>query len=327
MKRIVQLALVLTLMLSLALPCLGAELAVSDSKAAAGQTVYLTVSIDQPLSANAVAVKCEYDTALLTAQPDLCAWETVGTLSAFQDGNIGVWAVEKTQELKGRLCVLAFGVKEGTAFSQTTVKCTVVLKEGSREVANLTAEGVISCNCTHSYGSWSGSELGHSRTCSLCGGVNTQSHSWDAGKSAQKPGDNTVTVITYTCTVCKQTRSVEKTADSHDQQTPQPSGPSQPGGQVDEPIRPSQPTGPHYPDHSTPQQTEPGQTVIPGQDAGHDHEQGQQEHSHQDTLTIGATDEHDHDHSPSGEDPVILWVILGVLALAVTAGVLFVKKR
>lgn len=204
MKRSFFWALALVLILALAGNALAAEggMTLSDSQGGAGQTVYLTLELKEPVEASAVGLVCQYDTALLTAQPELSIWEQEGTLFAFQEENKGVWASEKAVELKGKLCVLAFQVNEGVAFDQTQVVCTVVFKDGATEKASYTAQGHISCQCTHEYGAWeSAGSLHHSRVCALCGGKSTQPHSWDDGEKQDQP--NGTTLLVRTCTVCK----------------------------------------------------------------------------------------------------------------------------
>ena len=329
MKRFILGILALALVLSAALPCVAAEeLAIGDAKAAAGQTLYLTVELKSPVKANTVGITCQFDKTLLSAQPELSSWAATGLLSAFEQDNMGAWAVSGVAELEGKLCVLAFRVKDGAAFDTTAVECTVKFKTDAQEVGQYTAKAQVSCVCAHQYGDWkSAGSMGHERVCSICGGKNTQSHDWDDGTERK---ENTMTIITKTCLVCKEQLKTEM--------------PSEPeGGQV---ITPEQ-----APDHTHPQPSEgtqnnqipdgveviigedgsvinkdTGDVIVPGKaddlvvEDGHDH-------SHDDTLTIGASDGHDHDHTPGGESPVTLWVILAVLAVAVAAGVLFLKKK
>lgn len=204
MKRIFLWALALALTLALAGNALAAEggMTLSDSQGGAGQTVYLTLELKETVEASAVGLVCEYDTDLLTAQPELSTWEQEGLLFAFEEGNRGVWASEKPGDRKGKLCVLAFQVNEGVAFDRTQVVCTVVFKDGATEKASYTVQGSITCQCTHEYGDWeSAGSLNHSRVCALCGGKSTQPHSWDDGQKQTQP-DGT-TLLVRTCPVCK----------------------------------------------------------------------------------------------------------------------------
>lgn len=330
MKRFVLGVLALALVLCLGLPCAAAEnevLSVTGGNAAAGQTLYLTVSLTQPVRANTVGITCQFDESLLAAQPALSSWGTTGLLAAFESGNMGAWAVSGETALEGKLCVLAFQVKEGVAFENTEVSCTVKFKTDAQEVGVYTVKAQVSCQCQHSYGDWkSAGGLGHERVCSLCGGKNTQSHDWDDGTERK---EQDVTVITKTCLVCKEQIKTEMPSGADSEPLVQPEkGPTQ--------EQPSQGGDTVIPE----QETLPGVEVILGEDGSIINSQTGDvivPGGADSTLTVGAAQEshdhtadtadHDHAHAPSGQDPVVLWVILGVLALAVAAGAVFLKKR
>lgn len=337
MKRFVLFFLALGLLLSLSGLCLAAEapLSVSDSEGGAGQTVYLTVTLEESVMANTIGVQCEFDKTLLTALPELCTWGNTGLLSAFDTDNIGVWAGADSVDLQGKLCVLAFQVQEGVTFSQTKVKCTVILKDDARELGTYTAEGSITCKCVHEYGDWtSGGSLGHVRVCSLCGGKNTQSHDWDDG--TQKPGEGNMTIVTYTCLVCRDQTTVEVPTGGEAQKPTEP-GQTEPDGIVVRPTVPDQDSYvPTYPTQTG--QQDQSQSTQTGANTGIQTE-GVVDHTHaagEETLSsdLGNTDgqtsaEADHDHSTTagGTDPANIWVIVGVLAVAITGAVLFLKKK
>ena len=210
MKRLLFLALAIILVLSLGVNCLAAsnKVTITDAKGGPGQTVYLTLELEESVEAAAIGIQCQYDTSLLLAMPELCTWERKGILSAFEKDNKGVWASEKPEDLKGKLCVLAFQIKEDVAFDQTEVSCTIVIKDGATEKVNTSVKGVISCQCTHSYGLWeSANSTNHIRVCSLCGGKNTQTHDWDDGVEETQP--NGQVLLVKTCSVCKARTATE----------------------------------------------------------------------------------------------------------------------
>lgn len=337
MKRFVLLMLALMLILSLTTVCLAAEdapLSVSNSQIAEGQTVYLAVTLNESVTANTIGVMCEYDKTLLTAQPSLCTWGKTGVLAAFEQDNMGAWASAEAQDLKGKLCVLAFQVKEGVAFSRTAVKCTVMLKDNAEEKGTFTAEGYVETPCDHSYGPWSGAgSLGHQRTCSLCGGKNTQAHSWDEGSSAPKPGDSNITVVTYTCQVCKETSTrevpagAEQTAPDRPQQT-------EPEQENVVSTFPQTGQGSNRPEDSRPQTGEDKHgPSYRGEEASTAGTQPEHGHSHEEEAATEPSHDatepsHDHEHAPAGgSSRANIWVIVAVLAAAIAGAVLFLKKK
>lgn len=332
MKHFVLCFLALGLVVSLSGLCLAAEtpLSVSDAKGGSGQTVYLAVTLDESVMANTVGITCQFDDTLLTALPELCRWEKISLLSAFEEGNVGAWAGAVTSDMKGKLCVLAFQVKEGVAFSQTKVVCTVVLKDGAKEMGTYTAEGTVSCECAHDYGDWTSTgEVSHTRVCSLCGGKNTQYHSWDDG--TEKAGEGNMTTVTYTCLVCRAQTAVEVPTGGEAQRPTEP-GQTEPDGIVVRPTVPDQDTG------SQSGQQDHSQSTQSNADTGiqtegvvtpdHTHAAGEETLSSDLGNTDGQTSaEAGHDHTAGGTDPANIWVIVGVLAVAAAAGVFFLKKK
>ena len=291
MKRLLYLVLALTVVLSFAINCFGAsnQVTLSDTQAGPGQTVYLTMELHESVEASAVGVQCQFDTSLLEAKPELSTWERKGLLSAFEEGNNGVWASEKLEDLKGKLCVLAFQIKADAAFDSTEVICTVVLKDGSTEKLNCAVKGIITSKCTHDYGAWeSTGSTNHVRTCSLCGGKNTQTHNWSTGVKETQP--NGKVYLVKTCTVCKARNSVDVTESEQNQS-------NIPGMNVGN-------ESDH--DHSSEIVT------APAQDHDHDH------------IT---TTEDEHDHSTEANDPVTLWIVLIVPVLLIAAGLWYIKKK
>lgn len=288
MKRIFFWVLAAALVLSLTATCWAAgEATLTSAKGGPGQTVYLTLELQKSVEASAVGVNCQFDETLLTAQPELSTWEREGLLFAFEKDNMGVWAAEKPVDLKGKLCVLAFQVNDGVAFDSTEVTVTVVLKDGAAEKGSYTATGLITCECTHDYGSWeSTGNLNHVRVCSLCGGKNTQNHSWDPGEK-QTQSDGT-TLLVRTCTVCKARTGVDVT--EAEQESSGLLGAEGVGGDTADN------------DHGETSETMP------------DHDHGTQ---------TGEADV----HTDGGEDPLTLWIILAVVAVFIAAGVWFVKKK
>ena len=203
MKRLLFVTLLTVLVFCLACNAFatGAGVAVSSAKGGPGQIVYLTVELQEAVEANAVGIQCQYDTSLLDAVPELSTWETKGLISAFEADNKGVWASQNTEAIEGKLCTLAFQIKDDAAFDTTEVVCTVVIKDGASEKVNATIKSVISCQCTHNYGPWeSTGSANHMRTCDLCGGKNTQTHNWDSGIE-ETQSDGRVLLIKK-CTVC-----------------------------------------------------------------------------------------------------------------------------
>lgn len=212
MRRLIVLALLLAMVITLALPGYALEepLILTDASAQAGDTVYLTVKLTEGVVGDTMGITYSYDTSVLKALPDSCTWGPNGILKDFDENDAGVWAGNAAVKLQDDICVLAFQVLPEVAFTSTKVSCELIVKNGAELVGEYTAEAVISMSCSHTYGVWADKgTLGHSRSCEICGGSQTQSHSWDSGVVSENPDNSNSNLKTYTCTVCGGTYVVE----------------------------------------------------------------------------------------------------------------------
>lgn len=289
MKRLLFMSLAVMLILSLTcnVVAAGDGVTVSDANGGPGQTVYLTVQLQNPVEASAIGIQCQFDETLLDAVPELSTWEKEGLLSSFDSGNKGVWASQSSAKLEGKLCVLVFQIKDGVAFDSTEVICTVVLKDGATEKLNAVVKGVIHCQCTHIYGAWvSTGSTYHTRECELCGGKNTQTHTWDSGVKEEQP--NGQIILVKTCTLCK-ARHGEDVTDTEQGSA-------------------------GIPGTNTNSQEGHNHSAVVTSPAEHDHN-----HS-EDILD-------EHNHTESANDPATIWIVLLLPVALIVVGIWFLKKK
>ena len=213
MRKFTLLLAALALLLNLGTVALAEspDLEIPDMPAQAGQTVYVSVVLNKSVTGDAIGISYSYDSSLLEALPDSSIWEKDSILEDFSNEDSGVWASTKAQDLSGKLCTLAFRLKSDASFTETKVSCTVTIKNGPDTAGTFAAEGRIYMLCEHRYGQWTDAENRHSRTCELCGKAESQSHSWDNGSSSAHPTNPALCLVTYTCTGCGATRTVETT--------------------------------------------------------------------------------------------------------------------
>lgn len=69
--------------------------------------------------------------------------------------------------------------------------------------------------CQHSFGGWSDTGSGHSRVCTACGAVESNSHAWDAGAVTTAASCTAAGIKTYTCTVCGAAKTESISPDGH----------------------------------------------------------------------------------------------------------------
>lgn len=211
MRKLTIMALCLLLAGCMTLTCFAAgTLSVTDAAAEPGKTVYLTVMLNDSVVGNTLGISYSYDSEVLTAVTGSNSWGQEGILQDFSKQDSGVWAVSDPVDLKGPICVLAFQVAEDASFTKTEVTCTVIVKNGSTEVATYTAVGAVTMACEHSFSGWTDKgAAGHSHSCTKCGLTQTESHHWDSGKVTQKEDEPNVSVTTYTCGLCGATKQTE----------------------------------------------------------------------------------------------------------------------
>ena len=330
MKRLIILCMILCVLASLCVPCLADEapLTITNTQAKAGQTAYLAVTLNQSVVANTLGVKCEFDETLLTAVPELCTWEKTGIVSAFKAANNGAWTSQTTEDMKGKLFVLAFQIKEGVAFATTSVKCTVVLKNSEKEVGNYVVEGRITMDCDHDYGPWeSTGSINHTQICKICGGKSNQMHQWDEGTQTEQKD---VIIKTMTCKVCREKKTLEISKLTGDVTPIEPSDehetPTADGDKV-----PSKETDPGKQTGAT---NSSGQVVT--KPSGYQNEQEEtaptHEHSHEGaTASTGHThsdsEDTSHDHTGEKTDPAVVWTVVGLIAVTMAGAFFAIRKK
>lgn len=205
MKKISILAIVLAILLTLSTVAMAEEnaLTLSDASVREDETIYLTLRLNKSVIGDAVGISYSFDSAVLEPVLSSCTWSQKGTLSNFNKEHAGVWAASTAKDLAGDICVLAFRVKDGVKLTETTVSCTLVIKNGSVEQGTFTAQAKITYACDHSYGDWEpGNESGHIKSCTYCGSSAFQPHSWNTPETEENTEDPDHDWMVYTCQVC-----------------------------------------------------------------------------------------------------------------------------
>ena len=244
MRRIFVITAALLLMAAVTITAAAAGgISASNAVGKAGQTVKITLSIDQSIKGDQVSVEYSYDDEYLTPQPSGSKWYPNGSLSNFHNiKNIGAWTASAPVELKGQLCSIAFLVKPGVSFESTAVSAKVTVLKDGKEVAKYTASGNVSTECIHNYGLWESiGEFSHETSCSYCGEKKTGNHSWDDGKQIADPNNASDSLMVYSCTECKATRQIPMHGVHTPATEPETTTPPTQEHQHQEPSRPTEP--------------------------------------------------------------------------------------
>lgn len=348
MKKIICLVCILALMCAMTVTAFATEggMRVRSSELKEGELVYITVELTQSVEGNGIGLSYTYDENYLKPVISSCSWVRSSMMQNFDPANAtGVWADTQKTDLKGGVCVLAFELLKGLNFNNTSVECSLRVKNGSKLVGEYTADTKLIAACDHSYGTWSDlGLLGHGKTCTKCGAQQTESHAWDEGVTSLDGSGNSV--FTKTCQVCK-AKNVTQTGSKPDATTPS-TEPVEtetvPGPQTVKPETDKETVSPDripptQPDSQKPQTQKPdtgSQEIVP--EHNHDHttgattpenEQDDDEQSQPDEEKQETSPVHDHVHTVGAEtqNPVtVIVVVVAVIAL-IGAVVYFVKKR
>ena len=212
MKKGIVILLAVMLVFAMAVPAAAQNtyLTVDGTITYPGHTVFLQVSLTGPVTGDTMGITYSYDSFVLEIIPESCKWEKAGILQDFSEvDTAGVWAVNQAADLSGLVCTLAFRVLPDANPIDTTVSCTLLVKNGTKDVGTFTAEATVSINCPHQYGQWeSSSSTLHMRTCTLCGDTQSQSHSWDSGKRQVRENESQDLMV-YSCDICGGTKQHE----------------------------------------------------------------------------------------------------------------------
>lgn len=295
MRRFWSLLMALALLGSLGLTAFASEgpLTMADVQVQLGQTVYLTVSLEEPVRGNTMGVSYSYDPEVLKIVPSECRWKKTGALQDFSaGGHEGVWATEKAAQLEGEICLLVFRLQPDAQPGDTQVSCELLIKDGPEEVGRYEAASVVSIVCAHSYGGWTeNGEIFHVRSCSICGAGQSQSHTWG---SPVTDGSQKIS----TCTVCSKKRveqihsglqevlPTQPPAPDHKENLPEltlptvpeptaplPTAPDPESTRPAEPVRPTEPSGPTKPTEPT-KPTKPTEPTKPAGPSGGSQQSG-----------------------------------------------------
>lgn len=318
MKKIIMSLLACLLLSAMAITGFAAEnaLVLSSVEAAPGETVYMTLSLTEPVVGDSMAITYAYDTNILEPVLGAFSWEQKGLLQDFgKTNNAGVWAAKETTKLEGDICVLAFKVLEKATLIQSKVSCTLIVKNSDQEAGRYVTEGIIYQQCDHQYGQWMDTgSLGHSRICDKCGRSQIQSHNYDDG--ADRTDASGATVKQFTCIDCKAYKQIQLNQATGNEEI----------------IFSNEATG------SASDSNGGSQSGISGSDNydGHDHDADSVAEGTVETADPTDPTQTGHEHTrldqvstqEDGGDPAVTAVvILAAAAVLVTAAVLLLKKK
>lgn len=197
--------------------CVTANAATSGSisgaeSVTAGTNLEYTVSLSGCPDATSIGVDIQFDGDFSLVSG---IWLKSGSISSFDLSNgKGALGGLASPNINGDIFKLVLKANTPSDM-QHNVSITVIAKNGSNEIFNqtFTKSAKITCS-THSYSGWSkSSDSKHTRTCSVCGNVETANHSWNNGSVTKNATCKESGTKRYTCTACnaEKTEVIPKT--------------------------------------------------------------------------------------------------------------------
>jgi len=179
MKKILTILVCVFLLTALAVPVLAAgsaSLSVSDSAVHRGETFTVTISVSNVKSCSYGGIEVTFGSAFELIDGE-CLIDGVGMDYFVVADKEGGFAFDAPKNLSGKIFKLTFKVKNDAKFASDTISVSVRVNS---EATDMEKSVKVTVSCDHKYGSWNNaSDSKHSRKCSVCGNVETKSHTYD----------------------------------------------------------------------------------------------------------------------------------------------------
>lgn len=208
MKKIISLIVALALIFSFCITASAAGNATlnGNTSVTAGSNVELTLNVNGCADATSIAVSVSFDSDFELVSG---TWLKSGSLGGEFDTSTKKSALGRltSPNVNGDVFKLVLKAKTASATAKN-VSINFIAKNGSNEIMNVTPSKSLQINCsTHKYGSYTNKDANHTRTCSVCGHVETAAHTWNSGSVTKAATCKETGVKTYTCTACKATKT------------------------------------------------------------------------------------------------------------------------
>lgn len=211
MKKITSVFVVMLLLAVLVIPVFAVSGSVSLSASSGtlygGDTFTVTARL---VSSDAIAlgtVKLNYDTSVFEMTGGTCHVSGAAIGKVVPGNQAGTFMLSgDPQVVSGNIFTFNMRVKEGAATGNYTISSSASI--GVDNGVGISSGGVsVTVSCHHNYGAWEELESGHGQTCTNCGDVKTEAHKWDSGKETKPASCKEEGIKTYSCTVCKATKT------------------------------------------------------------------------------------------------------------------------
>lgn len=176
---------------------------VNNPSGVKNEVVYLSVSVTELSSVDAVGVYFDYDRTKLDFMKSKSYWNRAGVLSDIDPIDCSaVWAATEAVDLEGEILVLAFRIltEEDT---QISIPLSIICKNNAEDRGSFQATSFVTAGCAHSFTSLQDTDgIHHGKTCTKCGNVQVALHEFGDPVVVTKETTEEEGLYRYICDVC-----------------------------------------------------------------------------------------------------------------------------
>lgn len=190
------------------------QIGVSSGTVYRGDTVTVTVKLSNSTPVSNGGIILKYDTGLFSYEGGSCNVSGAATNNVSSTG--GVFAMETDKAVSGTIFTIKLKVKSDATFGTTSLSGSGNLDSTAGDISCSVSGTSLSIVCRHDYQNCSKADDNqHQSTCTVCGDVKKEDHTWDAGAVTKAASCKETGTKLHTCTGCKaeKTASIDKTDD------------------------------------------------------------------------------------------------------------------
>ena len=177
-----------------------------NTSVSVGSNIEFTVTVNGCTEASSVAVSAAFGDGFELVSG---SWLKSGAINTFDKAkNKGSLGGLSSPDINGNLFKLVLRAKTASVNMQN-VSVNVIAKKDAAETLNYTASKSVKINCaSHTFSAYTNiNSANHSRTCSVCGTVETNAHTWNGGETIKTATCKETGEKRFTCTACNATKT------------------------------------------------------------------------------------------------------------------------
>ena len=180
----------------------------SETVVKQGQSIVFTVSVAEFANCTSGSLEIVFDSDTFTRSENKWLLPGAPVMNVPDGKAVFAYGTNTPTTVSGDIYQFTLTAKEDGHLGAADIGVVLQLKSGD-DVAEARQALSITVSCTHEYGTWNslnGDQ--HGRTCTKCGDVVKENHTWDEGKTEIEASCQQGSLVIYTCTGCGATKQV-----------------------------------------------------------------------------------------------------------------------